>query len=164
MCGQNENTKSPCRFLSSTDLSKREITANNVRGLLSYRDTLVALTLCVARCSNWVFHFSSCPCGYLCDWYIYGYVNQHIHIRCRRDEKRGRERERDRDRERERERERDFGESLHKVRICPTRHQQGGIEKLPGNPDSLSRSNPNLLVSASFFMSSSLLLISPPFI
>lgn len=54
MRGENENTKSPPNsfpFLSSAHPSNREITANNVRGLLSYRDTLVAPSpprLCVA--------------------------------------------------------------------------------------------------------------------
>ena len=66
-------------------------------------------------------------------------------------------------RERERERERDFGESVHKVRICPTRHvhQQGGIEKLAGNPDGLSRSNPTSVAVFSSLSFVSLSLFDP---
>ena len=60
------------------------------------------------------------------------------------------------EKKRERERERFWRESVHKVRICPTRHvhQQGGIEKLAGNPDGLSRSNPQLRLSSPPFLSS----------
>ena len=88
-------------------------------------------------CSNWVFHFLlSLRCGYLADT---------------RAQPRSSSR-----REKERERERFWRESVHKVRICPTRHvhQQGGIEKLAGNPDGLSRTNPQLRPSLS----------SPPFL
>lgn len=139
VCRENENTVSPLLSLSlSRDASslawsspaEREITANNVRGLLSYRDTLVLWPLrlgssIAARCSNWVStSYLTYSSLYLCDEYLscmYTLVREEREV-------------------------------PNKIRARPTRHvhRQGGIEKLSGNPDGLSRPTPSSRLSLSF--------------